>query len=316
MTMAYTKAVRTRSRYPIAIKDGIIELDFEGSSDQVRASVNFLSASQAFDAGSIRGQVLSRQGDTNQRWCLSLDQRKVPSWEFAESRPSASLRRPDDGGVCGGRCHRGGTFGGDPRAPSGWLGDPCGLRHRRDGGELRIYNSYDFGGTGARGRTRRFTPPGSISGWAKSNPPDRTCRVAGAGCCANSSSSSWTQGAPDVGVVGLGVRTAFRALEDVVVSIRTDHFLSPPSGYRGGDARPSAVYVLDELGGRRVLPSKAANVRVSAGGLFVIETSGGGGCGSPFERATEDVVRDVLDGRVSRESAVVTTASPSALTAL
>ena len=33
----------------IAINDGTIELDFEGSSDQVRASVNS-SASQAFDA--------------------------------------------------------------------------------------------------------------------------------------------------------------------------------------------------------------------------------------------------------------------------
>jgi N-methylhydantoinase B len=45
------------------------------------------------------------------------------------------------------------------------------------------------------------------------------------------------------------------------------------------------------------------DVPLRAGSLLRLRTTGGGGWGDPFEREPELVLRDVLEGRVSEESA-------------
>jgi N-methylhydantoinase B len=287
----------------IAIKDGIIELDFEGSSDQVRASVNS-SASQAFDAAVFGVRCfLDKAIPTNDGVFRSISARF----------PRGSLLNPDPPHPCGGRMMAAyavvdaivaALSAAIPERRVAGSGILVGYAIAGMGASYWIHNSYDFGGTGARDGHDGSDATGFHFGVGRNQIPQIEPVESRCGLLCELVELIVDSGGPGRWRGGLGVRTAFRALEDVVVSIRTDHFLSPPSGVSGGgDARPSAVYILDELGGRRDLPSKAANVRVSAGGLFVIETSGGGGCGSPLERATEDLVRDVLDGRVSRKSA-------------
>ena len=43
--------------------------------------------------------------------------------------------------------------------------------------------------------------------------------------------------------------------------------------------------------------------RLKRGDLIRIVTPGGGGWGSPYERCPSDVLNDVMDGKVSKESA-------------
>jgi len=44
-------------------------------------------------------------------------------------------------------------------------------------------------------------------------------------------------------------------------------------------------------------------VKMEKGDIFVVKTPGGGGYGKPFERNPELVLRDVINGLVSPESA-------------
>ena len=56
-------------------------------------------------------------------------------------------------------------------------------------------------------------------------------------------------------------------------------------------------------GAPEVLPSKAADVPLRAGDVFVLRTSGGGGLGLPTARDPALVLADVLAGRVTVEGA-------------
>jgi N-methylhydantoinase B/oxoprolinase/acetone carboxylase alpha subunit len=51
------------------------------------------------------------------------------------------------------------------------------------------------------------------------------------------------------------------------------------------------------------LPHKATNLTISAGDVMILETAGGGGWGSPFERDPKLVLADVIDGKLSSEAA-------------
>src|SRR5205807_4486067 len=53
----------------------------------------------------------------------------------------------------------------------------------------------------------------------------------------------------------------------------------------------------------RPLPGMNDDVALPAGSLLRLRTTGGGGWGDPFEREPELVLRDVVQGRVSEESA-------------
>lgn len=171
-------------------------------------------------------------------------------------------------------------------------------------GNYWIHNSFDFGGTGARIGHDGADATGFHFGVGRNQIPqvepiEARCEVlcTGVELIADSGGAGRWRG-------GLGVRITLEVLEDAVASIRTDHFETPPTGIDGGgDAMRSSVYIVDPRGHRTDLPSKAANVPVSKGCLFVLETSGGGGYGRPSARPIEEVARDVVEGRVTPGSA-------------
>jgi N-methylhydantoinase B len=84
--------------------------------------------------------------------------------------------------------------------------------------------------------------------------------------------------------------------------IRTDRVETPPWGLGGGDPARGARFWRIRNGARQALGSKA-HVRLRRGDRLVIETSGGGGWGSPLARDPAAVLADVSEGLVSRERA-------------
>lgn len=104
---------------------------------------------------------------------------------------------------------------------------------------------------------------------------------------------------------GLGLRKEIRYLHGSgYFTNRSDAQKFPAEGVLGGKPGRPSYHALGRVdGSREDLPSKATNLTISAGDLMVLETAGGGGYGSPFERDPEAVLRDVLDGKVSVRSA-------------
>jgi len=103
---------------------------------------------------------------------------------------------------------------------------------------------------------------------------------------------------------GLGHRTELKVLSsDMTWSVFGGITEMPTSGVFGGlPGKPWRFYIK-----RPTLKEKEINrncaVSLQAGEILVIETSGGGGYGNPFERDPERVLRDVIDGKVSVEAA-------------
>jgi N-methylhydantoinase B len=100
-------------------------------------------------------------------------------------------------------------------------------------------------------------------------------------------------------VLELRVRTAAPA----VANTAGDGVRHAPYGLLGG--RDGAVhrYRLVSRGRTRVLRTKEVGIPVQPGDVFLIESSGGGGYGPPWERDAELVAGDVRGGFVSPASA-------------
>lgn len=78
----------------------------------------------------------------------------------------------------------------------------------------------------------------------------------------------------------------------------------PPQGLAGGKPGKGGGWIINR--GRSdewSPPPKQTNIRVPAGTMVTQLVSGGGGFGSPHERAPALVARDVREGYVSIESA-------------
>ncbi len=101
---------------------------------------------------------------------------------------------------------------------------------------------------------------------------------------------------------GLGITRAFKVLEDgVTLVVYSERHLLRPWGLAGGkEGAPSDHFVVKRDGSIVRLGAKA-RVTLSRGDLVVINTPGGGGYGNPCERAREAVLRDLAEGKVSRE---------------
>jgi N-methylhydantoinase B len=103
---------------------------------------------------------------------------------------------------------------------------------------------------------------------------------------------------------GLGVETWIRALQETEFAMRNDRVKRPPCGREGGeDGLAGDQYVIQVDGGIRPLPPKAANLRLAAGEILVLTTSGGGGLGDPRTRDRDRVADDIAEGLVSEDAA-------------
>ncbi|MBV9659937.1 MAG: hydantoinase B/oxoprolinase family protein, partial [Acidimicrobiales bacterium] len=103
---------------------------------------------------------------------------------------------------------------------------------------------------------------------------------------------------------GLGIEKDIRFLVDCIVSARTDRWVFPPGGIRGGSSGAPGAYVLQPDQPDEVrLPSKFGEYPVHAGQVMSFRTVGGGGYGPPMERDPGLVLDDVRSGKVSIEAA-------------
>ncbi len=103
---------------------------------------------------------------------------------------------------------------------------------------------------------------------------------------------------------GLGLEKVYEATTtDVIVSHRGERFASEPWGLHGGaPGRSGRAFIVRKDGAREDLPSKKMIV-LHPGDQLWEYIAGGAGYGDPLERDPAAVLGDVLDGKVSRETA-------------
>ena len=86
-------------------------------------------------------------------------------------------------------------------------------------------------------------------------------------------------------------------------SILSDKARYAPWGLFGGrEARPAKYVLNPDTGAARELPSKIT-LQLAPGDVVSVQTPGGGGVASPFERPPEQVAADVVQGKISPERA-------------
>ena len=99
---------------------------------------------------------------------------------------------------------------------------------------------------------------------------------------------------------GLGMVREWRLDADEGVFAATfDRFRHPPFGLEGGGPGAVGRLSLRRDGEVRALGSKVVGIPLQRGDIVTVETSGGGGFGSPSERNAEAVAVDVENGYVS-----------------
>jgi N-methylhydantoinase B len=103
---------------------------------------------------------------------------------------------------------------------------------------------------------------------------------------------------------GLGYEKHIRMLADGYFMSIADRSILSCWGLNGGKAgRPFSVTIDPGGPAERDVDALADGEFVAAGTLIRIRTTGGGGWGDPLDRAVERVVRDVAQGKVSRDGA-------------
>jgi N-methylhydantoinase B len=103
---------------------------------------------------------------------------------------------------------------------------------------------------------------------------------------------------------GLGILREYEVLEPSRFSLRsTRHKIAPLGVDGGGSGRIGRLTINPGTDGERVLPSRYADLPLTPGDRFLLETPGGGGYGPPTDRDPGRVLADVRDGYVSPEAA-------------
>jgi N-methylhydantoinase B len=98
---------------------------------------------------------------------------------------------------------------------------------------------------------------------------------------------------------GLALRRSYRLLADeAVMQLRADRLRFAPYGLDGGDRGAPAGNWLGEDEAKRAIPGKVT-MAVRRGDLLTHHQAGGGGYGDPFKRDLEAVARDVWNEKVT-----------------
>ena len=105
------------------------------------------------------------------------------------------------------------------------------------------------------------------------------------------------------GGMGLVREYQLTGVEEAVLQVRSDRQKFQPFGLKGGHPGANAANRLREVDGREVaLPGKFMR-SFKRGERYRAELAGGGGWGDAFERSADQVWQDVLDEKISVESA-------------
>ena len=103
---------------------------------------------------------------------------------------------------------------------------------------------------------------------------------------------------------GLGTVRRCTVLEDANLTIAWERTTCPPWGLFGGKSAEVGSVTLEAPDANPVSITKVTQMPVEKGTRVTFLTAGGGGCGDPFDRPVNEVVRDVELGYVSRERAL------------
>jgi N-methylhydantoinase B len=296
------------TRLPITVtvrkRGSGIEVDFTGSAAQARGPINvnyFTSCSAAYWA--IRS-VFAPDAPTNEgahrpiavtipAGCLFNPDRNMPTALRAQSVKAASIAvlgalarmAPDrvmaaPGGTInvysiGGRHPDGSLFGCTDLIANGWGGRPG-----KDGVDDLTSD----------GDNCRIVPAEALEA-------SYPLRVRATQLIADSGGPGEFRG-------GLGVRREVEILRGPVVScFRSERHRSSPWGLFGGaPGQRCRTTIRRRDGSTSTVPTRQI-LTLETGDVLVIETGGGGGYGDPLERPPGKVLADVLDRKVSAESA-------------
>ena len=103
---------------------------------------------------------------------------------------------------------------------------------------------------------------------------------------------------------GLGIERSWMLLSpSATLSIIGERTRIPPWGLFGGRSGGLGEYWLKKADGRIMKLNSKLTTRIERGDIITIKTPGGGGYDSPFEREPELVLQDVLDEKISSNSA-------------
>ena len=105
---------------------------------------------------------------------------------------------------------------------------------------------------------------------------------------------------------GLGLVREYRlvGVDEAVLQVRSDRQKFQPYGLKGGVPGANAGNYLRGAGdGKQALPGKFMR-SLKRGESYRAELAGGGGWGNPLDREPEKVLQDVIDEKISRQSAV------------
>ncbi|MEX2645125.1 MAG: hydantoinase B/oxoprolinase family protein [Gaiellaceae bacterium] len=103
---------------------------------------------------------------------------------------------------------------------------------------------------------------------------------------------------------GLGIVKDYRCTDTLHLLAAYERHDCPPWGLFGGKAAAPNTVVVKRVTGERDEFRKATEYALEAGDIVSFRTAGGGGYADPLERDPERVLADVIDGYVSRESAL------------
>ena len=169
-----------------------------------------------------------------------------------------------------------------------------------DRDDIFLLYEYPAAGTGATGRTDgshgvRAFPEGDFNAVQSAEVVEAQCpvRIESYGLREGSCGDGEHRG-------GLGVRRDVRVLvDDASLSVLADKNIIPPFGVGGGVGGAANRFTVVR-GGETVEPSpvpgKVGGFPLEAGDVVRMETSGGGGCGDPLDRAPARVRDDVALG--------------------
>jgi N-methylhydantoinase B len=85
-------------------------------------------------------------------------------------------------------------------------------------------------------------------------------------------------------------------------TVLSDRTKNAPWGLFGGHAARPAKYVVNPEGDSEVVSSKSTT-KLSPNDIASVQTPGGGGYGDPHDRPPDEVLEDVVNGKVSVEKA-------------
>ncbi|MBN1271688.1 MAG: hydantoinase B/oxoprolinase family protein [Candidatus Aminicenantes bacterium] len=103
---------------------------------------------------------------------------------------------------------------------------------------------------------------------------------------------------------GMAIRKDILALKPLLFSSHSDRHVFVPWGFKGGKPGEKGFFHIFLQGRfKKKIPSKINGYLIKKGDVLSAGTAGGGGFGNPLERDEDKVIRDVIQGRVSRQKA-------------